>query len=375
MANQLAEIPYEVVHCNAQRMRIRIERLRRDGAYASLLKQLVESLSAVTSVRINSLARSIIIHYDANLASGDTLLKQIASCIQQASLTQAQQQQPSTVQAQQQPSTVGMDNLKVEKNAPSDSNHLDSSLDKVDLRNAPAAKSVSQPDYEPTSSSITPPSDSIPPDSMNVASASLSDVEAKTSPTSSSIAPPSDSTPPDSMNVATASATDARAKTPPTSKTRLKQSALAKRLGVKSQMITRHKQKPEFSTWSMALDPEGKGWSYDSASKTFVEVQPHTTIIEQALANPGKADNQENRDEAVGEFIGKTGGEIVGECVGGLVGDLMLGPVGGALAGEAIAAIGEEIGDALGKKVVDAIEHKWEAAEHATDKPEPNENK
>ncbi|OWY66016.1 hypothetical protein B7486_38810 [cyanobacterium TDX16] len=49
----------------------------------------------------------------------------------------------------------------------------------------------------------------------------------------------------------------------------IKQSALAKRLGLSAGAIARHRAKPEFSKWSSAKDPEGIAWTYDPNSKSF----------------------------------------------------------------------------------------------------------
>ncbi|MGL4623181.1 MAG: hypothetical protein ACRCZS_29725, partial [Chroococcidiopsis sp.] len=49
----------------------------------------------------------------------------------------------------------------------------------------------------------------------------------------------------------------------------IKQSALAKRLGLSAGAIARHRAKPEFSKWSSSKDPEGIAWTYDPNSKSF----------------------------------------------------------------------------------------------------------
>jgi cation transport ATPase len=49
----------------------------------------------------------------------------------------------------------------------------------------------------------------------------------------------------------------------------LRQSDLAKRLGVASQALTHQRSKPEFATWTQAKDPERIAWLYDSASKCY----------------------------------------------------------------------------------------------------------
>lgn len=53
---------------------------------------------------------------------------------------------------------------------------------------------------------------------------------------------------------------------------RLKQSDLAKRLGLNSQALTHYRSKPEFSSWSMERDPEGTAWTYDPESRYFYQI-------------------------------------------------------------------------------------------------------
>jgi hypothetical protein len=54
-----------------------------------------------------------------------------------------------------------------------------------------------------------------------------------------------------------------------TAKSWLKQSDLAKRLGVASQLLTRYRIKPNFSAWTQAKDPDGIAWSYDLTSRCY----------------------------------------------------------------------------------------------------------
>jgi len=49
----------------------------------------------------------------------------------------------------------------------------------------------------------------------------------------------------------------------------LKQSDLAKRLGVASQFLTRYRVKPDFSAWTQTRDPEGMAWRYDLTSRCY----------------------------------------------------------------------------------------------------------
>lgn len=49
----------------------------------------------------------------------------------------------------------------------------------------------------------------------------------------------------------------------------LKQSQLAKRLGVSSQSLTSKRLRPEFPIWTQARDPEGIAWDFDPTSKSY----------------------------------------------------------------------------------------------------------
>jgi cation transport ATPase len=53
----------------------------------------------------------------------------------------------------------------------------------------------------------------------------------------------------------------------------LKQTELAKRLGVPFQALTPQRSKPEFGHWTQAKDPEGKAWRYDAIAKGFYAIE------------------------------------------------------------------------------------------------------
>ncbi|MCX7595597.1 MAG: heavy metal translocating P-type ATPase, partial [Fischerella sp.] len=64
--------------------------------------------------------------------------------------------------------------------------------------------------------------------------------------------------------------TTVKAAKPFESKTlQLKQSELAKRLGLSSQSLTRHRSRPGFIEWSRIQDPEGIAWVYEPTTKSF----------------------------------------------------------------------------------------------------------
>ncbi|OKH52683.1 ATPase [Calothrix sp. HK-06] len=53
----------------------------------------------------------------------------------------------------------------------------------------------------------------------------------------------------------------------------LKQGALAKRLGLPSQTLTRYRTRENFVNWSMTQDPEGIAWVYEPSTKSFYTVE------------------------------------------------------------------------------------------------------
>jgi Cu2+-exporting ATPase len=57
-----------------------------------------------------------------------------------------------------------------------------------------------------------------------------------------------------------------------TYRSQLKPSALAKRLGVSTQALTRLRSKPGLTEWSMKKDPEGLAWAYEPTAKYFYVV-------------------------------------------------------------------------------------------------------
>jgi heavy metal translocating P-type ATPase len=77
-------IDYQVIHITEGRLRIRIPQLSEDLEYAKKLDWLLASLDFVVSVRINPLAGSLIIHYDASAISGAAAWKTFSDAIEQA---------------------------------------------------------------------------------------------------------------------------------------------------------------------------------------------------------------------------------------------------------------------------------------------------
>lgn len=78
----MAEIGYQIVQAIAGRMRIRAAWLETDQTAAGQLQRLMESLSYVTSVRINPLAQSIVIIYEAQAISRSEAEAQLITAIE-----------------------------------------------------------------------------------------------------------------------------------------------------------------------------------------------------------------------------------------------------------------------------------------------------
>ncbi len=84
--NQFKQIDYQVVHTTIGRFRLCIPRVASDSEYSSKLTWLVESLDFVISVRINPVAKSVIIKYDASVAASAEVKQHLVTAIQQASM-------------------------------------------------------------------------------------------------------------------------------------------------------------------------------------------------------------------------------------------------------------------------------------------------
>ncbi len=78
----VSTMSFQVIHQTLGRIRISIPRLRDDDAYAAQLTKLVQSLSFVTTIRVNPAAQSMIIHYDPS-KSDQEVIAAITTCYQQ----------------------------------------------------------------------------------------------------------------------------------------------------------------------------------------------------------------------------------------------------------------------------------------------------
>jgi len=82
--SEFKTVEYQVIHRNDRRLRVEVPLLGNDSEYANRLQQIIESLSIVTSVRINSKARSIAVEYYAKGIDTNRVQERILDCIQQA---------------------------------------------------------------------------------------------------------------------------------------------------------------------------------------------------------------------------------------------------------------------------------------------------
>ncbi|MBV9387231.1 MAG: hypothetical protein JOZ78_12480 [Chroococcidiopsidaceae cyanobacterium CP_BM_ER_R8_30] len=75
---------YQVIHSSLGRYRIRVPQVAIDSEYATKIYWLVKSLDFVTGVRINPVASSVIVNYDADVVSTAVAQENVINCIQQA---------------------------------------------------------------------------------------------------------------------------------------------------------------------------------------------------------------------------------------------------------------------------------------------------
>ncbi len=78
------KISYSVAHAIPGRIRFRIPRLLKDSEYANKLKQVIESDSRTTNVRVNPSAASIVINYQPGVISDEQMRSHLVNLIQTA---------------------------------------------------------------------------------------------------------------------------------------------------------------------------------------------------------------------------------------------------------------------------------------------------
>jgi len=84
MSVQSERIELQIVHAIAGRIRLKIPRLRRDRSYGERLQRLVQSLSAVTDVRVNPASASMIVYYNPRSIENKIMQRELTVCVWQA---------------------------------------------------------------------------------------------------------------------------------------------------------------------------------------------------------------------------------------------------------------------------------------------------
>lgn len=252
LKSQLNENSYQVVQAIAGRTRIRIPWLRTNEEAAGKLQRLVESLSSVTSVRINPLAQSIVILYRAQAISPKELEAQVASAIQQANPTPNAPVSPgvSPTPAVAAPASVEPP-LSV------------SSAVGEPTANSASAQTVSrQPGVE-----VPSPWDDPPEVNQKVEPKVEQGIEAALgcqSPVSEE-----NSRPEPEISKSVPAAAESVSVSQESSLPLHSTASLAKRLNTTSQAITHRRNRLDFPTWTQSQDPERIAWKYDAASQSF----------------------------------------------------------------------------------------------------------
>ncbi|MGV0027508.1 HMA2 domain-containing protein [Phormidesmis priestleyi] len=210
----MEQIGYQIVHAIAGRMRIKAVWLETDPEAAGKLQRLIESLSFMTSVRLNPLAQSIVLTYKASAISLEEAQAQLISIIEQVNPV------PPPVE--------------------------------------PPITETAPPEAPPTTkSTATSESPTSPPTTKSAATSE--------SATSESTATPVIPSPWDDSSELMDDRADMQLHST---------ASLAKRLNTTSQAITQRRTQPNFDGWTQVQDPDGIAWNYDEASQSFRPVAP-----------------------------------------------------------------------------------------------------
>lgn len=227
-------VGYQIVHSIAGRIRIRVPWLDTDPQSTSTYQQLVEAISGVKLVRVNPLAKSIVVEYNSKIVPVAKMEDLLISTMQQVKLTP-----PAAAPT-------------VEQEPKLEDQPIVSEIPIVDetIGREPAVLSVEEPAKSPPESKSPIPE--IP------------------SPWDDEPFPEPFPEPPleESMTDTIAQQT-----TPIIPEMICSTSALAKRLKVTSQAITRRRLKSDFGQWTQAQDPEGVAWCYHEDDRLFRPVE------------------------------------------------------------------------------------------------------
>jgi hypothetical protein len=253
---------YQIIHSIPGRFRFFIPRLGTDPDYVQKLQGLLESIKFVTEVRINPWARSLIVSYKKRIISSEAVEKHLVSAIEQAdspapsvskenlTLNSLPKKNPTPTSS---PSVskpnLNQEQLKETSKIVTEEKHLANIPQQFPIEEDPW-------DLESKSNTISQPATKPVDEEM---------VSLKQKDVSNEIFSDSKSKPKEKeekeivMSLSTA--------------------ALAKRLQVAHQTITRNRSKPNFMEWTQAKDPEGIAWSYDLKSKTFFQVLSNSVKV------------------------------------------------------------------------------------------------
>lgn len=217
----MESVGYQIAHSIAGRIRIRVPWLGTEPQSASTYQGLVEAISGVKTVRINPLAKSIVVEYNPRIVPSAKMEDLLIAVMQQVKLTPPATAPTVEPEVQPENSSVVLENPIVEETI------------------EPVAEVP--PVAEPTKSTLEPELSTIPeiPSPWDDAPSPLEE------PMTDTIAEPTES----ELICST--------------------STLAKRLKVTSQAITRRRMKSDFGQWSRAQDPDGIAWNYHEVDRLF----------------------------------------------------------------------------------------------------------
>lgn len=245
---------YQIIHSIPGRLRFLIPRLATDPNYVQKLQGLVESIKFVTEVRINAWAKSLVVSYKSHLISSDAIQKHLVNAIEQADLSAPflSRESPIPISLPKKNLTpisspsvsqppINKETSHEGSQAVTEEAHSTSTSQKFAIEDPwdadSKSDSISSPATEPVYQEIVP------------LKQEASSIESN---------PARENKPKNKEKKETVST--------------LSTKALAKRLQVAYQTLTRNRSKPNFVEWTQAKDPEGVAWSYDLKSKTFYRI-------------------------------------------------------------------------------------------------------
>jgi hypothetical protein len=276
---------YQIIHNVPGRLRLLIPRLATDSEYAQRLQGLVESIKFVTEVRINPWARSLVVSYKNRVISSEAFQKHLLGAIEQLDPSDSPpQQQTESKEAEEQKSREAGDGaLYPEDAAPFRRASLTESAPQQESRGALEEKEISPP---AASELVTGQKESTEAKKTAIEKEEHTKIyhqpdfnedpwesDSKPDFKTDSIIPPAiepiaeEVSSPEKNNISIETKTEKHEQISP-----LSTSALAKRLQVTSQALTRNRSKSDFAEWTRIRDPQGIAWKFEGESKTFYPI-------------------------------------------------------------------------------------------------------